>query len=203
MYRLKSLLDNSDHTISSRRSLFHALTRRTVASKESTSGFTIIELLIVIIVVGVLVSIVTVAYGGITRRARDSAVQTELRNFGKTVEIYQAQNGQYPTTVQLTNQGGIRVNKNMYLTGGNNNWYYCISTNGSRFAVGATAEGSRQGYRYDSVDGLQSVSSLYGSTTCPGVDGTTGKPYTGSSAPSGCAWNATTGTCNWQSWIAD
>ena len=173
--------------------------RRVAKYAFSGNGFTIVELLIVIVIIGVLAAIVVVAYSGITRKTRDAAVQSEVKNFGKTVEIYQAQNGAYPTVTQLQSQGGVKVNKSMYATG-SNNWYYCISTDGSRFAVGATAESSRQGYRYDSVDGLQVVSSLYGSSTCPGTDGMAGLPYTGSSAPSGCQWSGT--ACTWQSWIA-
>lgn len=171
-----------------------------MVNKSGQKGFTIVELLIVIVVIGVLAAIVVVAYNGITRSARDSAVQTELKNFGKVVELYKAQNGSYPTTAQLAAQGGVKVNKSMYIAGASNNWHYCVSLDGSRFAVGATAESSRQGYRFDSVDGLQYSAAIWGSTTCPGADGTPSLPYTGASAPSGCAWNVS--TCNWQTWIA-
>ena len=165
--------------------------------KNLQKGFTIVELLIVVVVIGILAAIVTVAYTVISRSARDAAVQAELRNFGSTVEVYQATNGSYPTTAQLSAQGGVRVNKNAYLAGGNNNWYYCVSTDGSRFAVGATTESSRQGYRYDSVDGLEYVAAIWGGTTCPLASG---QPYNGAGISVGCPWSG--GTCNWQSWIA-
>ena len=166
-------------------------------NKSNRAGFTIVELLIVIVVIGILAAIVTVAYTGISRSARDVAVQAELRNFGSTVEVYQATNGSYPTIAQLAAQGGVRVNKNAYLAGNSNNWYYCVSANGSRFVVGATTESSRQGYRYDSVDGLEYVAAIWGSTTCPNASG---QPYYGAGMSVGCAWSG--GTCNWQTWIA-
>ncbi len=165
--------------------------------KSGQKGFTIVELLIVVVVIGILAAIVTVAYTGIQSRARDSAVQSELKGFGKAVEVYHALNGAYPTGSQLASEGGVKVNKAMYLAGNSNNWYYCISTDGSRFAVGATAESSRAGFRYDSVDGLEVNSNVWGATTCPnGV----GDPYEGTGAASGCVWAS--GTCAWQAWIS-
>lgn len=44
------------------------------------SGFTIVELLIVIVVIGVLAAIVVVAYNGITSAARDGKIASDLRN---------------------------------------------------------------------------------------------------------------------------
>ncbi len=171
---------------------------------RKNTGFTLVELIIVIVVIGILAAIILVAYSGITKSARNSAVQSELRSFGKVVEVYQARHGSYPTTAQLAAEGGVKVNKESYLAGASNNWYYCVSTDGSRFAVGATAEGSRHGYRYDSSDGMQEIATLWGASTCPGAgdDGTSSQPYYHAGAESGCRWNATTKTCDWQAWIA-
>ncbi|RYZ85786.1 MAG: prepilin-type N-terminal cleavage/methylation domain-containing protein, partial [Moraxellaceae bacterium] len=43
-----------------------------------TSGFTIVELLIVIVVIGILAAIVIVGYQGVTKRANDTAVRSDL-----------------------------------------------------------------------------------------------------------------------------
>jgi prepilin-type N-terminal cleavage/methylation domain-containing protein len=63
------------------------------------SGFTIVELLIVIVVIGVLAAIVIVAYNGITTGARDSSRMATLTQLQKAIEAYYATNGRYPQVV--------------------------------------------------------------------------------------------------------
>lgn len=64
--------------------------------KKSVSGFTIVELLIVIVVIAILASISVVAFTGIQGRARDSERQSELNGVMKALEMYRAENGGYP-----------------------------------------------------------------------------------------------------------
>ena len=63
---------------------------------KSRSGFTIVELLIVIVVIGILAAITIVAYNGIQNKANDSAVKSDLASIGKKFEIYKVENGVYP-----------------------------------------------------------------------------------------------------------
>lgn len=60
------------------------------------SGFTIVELLIVIVVIAILASIVIVAYNGIQTRAMNTAKHSELMEWNKLYELYKAENGAYP-----------------------------------------------------------------------------------------------------------
>ena len=60
------------------------------------SGFTIVELLIVIVVIAILAAISVVAYNGIQQRARDSDRKTGITNLAKALELYYIDNGQYP-----------------------------------------------------------------------------------------------------------
>lgn len=66
-------------------------------AKREQSGFTIVELLIVVVVIGVLAAIVVVAYNGITQSARDVRVRTAVRQTARLFEAYLAKNGSYPT----------------------------------------------------------------------------------------------------------
>jgi len=62
-------------------------------------GFTIVELLIVIVVIGVLAAISVAAYSGIQGKARDSQRLQDLASIQKALELYKVENGRYPPVV--------------------------------------------------------------------------------------------------------
>lgn len=66
--------------------------------RKSTSGFTIVELLIVIVVIGILAAIVIVAYNGVQARATFAQLQGQLNSINKTLKVYHAEYGSYPVT---------------------------------------------------------------------------------------------------------
>lgn len=59
-------------------------------------GFTIVELLVVIVVIAILAAITIVAYNGVQSRARDAARIQKLTSVAKAIELYYADNGRYP-----------------------------------------------------------------------------------------------------------
>jgi prepilin-type N-terminal cleavage/methylation domain-containing protein len=64
------------------------------------TGFTIVELLIVIVVIAILAAITIVAYNGIRDRAQTSGLQTALAQANKKVLFYAADNADnYPATL--------------------------------------------------------------------------------------------------------
>ncbi len=65
---------------------------------RSSKGFTIVELLIVIIVIAILATLVITAYNGVQAKARDVKRQTDAKSVQKAAEAYYADNGSYPTT---------------------------------------------------------------------------------------------------------
>jgi len=66
--------------------------------KQTHSGFTIVELLIVIVVIAILAAISFVAYNNIQQRARDNMRKADIANLAKGIELYHAANGNYPMT---------------------------------------------------------------------------------------------------------
>jgi prepilin-type N-terminal cleavage/methylation domain-containing protein len=60
------------------------------------SGFTLIELMIVIVIVGILAALAQAGYSRLRLRAEVVSVAAECRNLYTAFEIYAAQNGRYP-----------------------------------------------------------------------------------------------------------
>lgn len=63
---------------------------------RSKTGFTIVELLIVIVVIAILASISVVAYTGFQQRARNTSRISEARQWMTVLDSYKALNGTYP-----------------------------------------------------------------------------------------------------------
>ncbi|HRQ87005.1 MAG TPA: prepilin-type N-terminal cleavage/methylation domain-containing protein, partial [Candidatus Saccharibacteria bacterium] len=66
--------------------------------KRISPAFTIVELLIVIVVIGILVTIMAVAFNGITRDAAVAALQSDIKHASTTLELHKIDNSTYPTT---------------------------------------------------------------------------------------------------------
>lgn len=64
------------------------------------SGFTIVELLIVIVVIAILAAITIVAYNGIATRATNTSMSSSASQVVKVISGYVAEKGAYPATVQ-------------------------------------------------------------------------------------------------------
>ena len=62
-------------------------------------GFTIVELLIVIVVIAILAAITTVVYNGVTRSAHTSSTKSTLRSSANKIMSSYSQNGAYPDTL--------------------------------------------------------------------------------------------------------
>jgi prepilin-type N-terminal cleavage/methylation domain-containing protein len=61
-------------------------------------GFTIVELLIVIVVIGILAAITIIAYTGITSQARQAQLLGNVETYAKALSNYKTLNGDYPYT---------------------------------------------------------------------------------------------------------
>jgi prepilin-type N-terminal cleavage/methylation domain-containing protein len=72
-----------------------------ISFKKNSRGFTIVELLIVIVVIGILAALVVTTYNGIQQKARDTERKTDINAVHGQVEAYNAQNGKYPTLANV------------------------------------------------------------------------------------------------------
>ena len=70
-------------------------------SLKKQKGFTIVELLIVIVVIGILATLVIVTFSGIQQKGRNSQRQTDINAIQSHVEAVYASDGKYPTLANL------------------------------------------------------------------------------------------------------
>jgi general secretion pathway protein G len=81
--------------------------QRLRAFRRNDSGFTLTELLIVIVILGVLAGIVLFAVGGFTGRGETAACKAAMKTTEVAVETYKANNsGKPPGTLQVLVDGG-------------------------------------------------------------------------------------------------
>ncbi len=66
--------------------------------KKKAYGFTIVELLIVIVIIAILAAITLVAYNGITARAEGSRIVSLAKSYVDAFNLYKADNGSFPDT---------------------------------------------------------------------------------------------------------
>jgi prepilin-type N-terminal cleavage/methylation domain-containing protein len=83
--------------------------------KQKQNGFTIVELLIVIVVIAILAAITIVAFNGVQNRAKASAAQSLVSQTVRKILAYSVENsGDYPETLQdagVTNTDGLDYTK--------------------------------------------------------------------------------------------
>jgi len=70
---------------------------------KTQSGFTIVELLIVIVVIGILAAIVIVAFNGVQSRANATSAKSNATTILKKIEAYNSLKSTYPVTATQMN----------------------------------------------------------------------------------------------------
>jgi prepilin-type N-terminal cleavage/methylation domain-containing protein len=136
-------------------------------------GFTIVELLIVIVVIAILAAITIVSYNGIQNRANETAVQSDMRNMANLVEQHAATTGNYPATLEAA---GITmgITRTAIDLGVSNGYFCALSTDASKYAIGFKVKSGSQ-LRYVPCSGFSTYTLPGGlhnsSTVCPALLG--------------------------------
>lgn len=165
---------------------------------RASRGFTLVELLIVIVVIAILATITIVAYNGVQNKAHASALQAEVTQAVTAIKAYGVSNGKLPTTPGDAN---VKADTGTALQ------YYISRPGGLNFCIQATL-GSQTYYATRSVgaqsgnctvtDGLVAEWKLNGNATdtVGGDNGTiTGAvATTGENGVTNNAYNFTSGT---------
>lgn len=133
--------------------------------RDRRRGFTIVELLIVVVVIAILAAITIVAYNGITNRANDSATISTAKQIEKQAILNEAESGQIligePSALSagtraefLSSQGLSALSEKIYVSG------YILSESGDTYYpvdfdidkpgfIRSSTNGSETVYTYD------------------------------------------------------
>jgi prepilin-type N-terminal cleavage/methylation domain-containing protein len=78
--------------------------------KKNNKGFTLIEILIVISIIGLLSAATLIGLGGFRAQGRDARRLSDLRQIQNALELYYANNSVYPTDIYATGAfAGVNV----------------------------------------------------------------------------------------------
>jgi general secretion pathway protein G len=64
--------------------------------RPQRGGFTLVELLLVLVILGVLAAIVVPKFSGRTEQAKEAAAKTQIVNFSTALDAFEVDNGYYP-----------------------------------------------------------------------------------------------------------
>lgn len=120
--------------------------------RSKKGGFTIVELLIVVVVISILAAITIVGYNGIQNRARISLIQSNLSNASKQMELASIDSVSYPTAFPVA----FKASDGLVMS---------LSENGSSYCINAEykASSSASLWYFDPSDGVSKEG------TCPGA----------------------------------
>lgn len=79
--------------------------------KNSRAGFTLVEILLVVAILGILAGVAVVSLKGRTKSASVQATRTSIQAIGTAIDTYEVDNGIYPQSLQ-----------SLLTKGNENNW---------------------------------------------------------------------------------
>jgi type IV pilus assembly protein PilA len=146
-------------------------TRSRSTRRIQDDGFTLVEVLLVMIIIGVLAAIAIPLYLSQRQKGYDTSVKSDLRTYSRELETYSTDRASYPPVTEFGQASGgvltvgtgttIRVSKS-------NTFGYFLNTGKTAFClVGINARGTRPWEFISTQGGLQPSSTFAASTTLP------------------------------------
>jgi type IV pilus assembly protein PilA len=106
-------------------------------NKKGEEGFTLIELIVVIAILGFLLAIAIPRYNTSRARAAVNASAANLKNLANAVELYATENNMatYPDTADLASLVSTYMPSGVPNSPGRGNYSYAASTDGSGYTI--------------------------------------------------------------------
>ena len=137
--------------------------------KKTLKGYTLIEMLMVVAIIGVLASSILIGLGSARSKARDARRITDLKSSQTALELYYSKYGVYPSRVPGSNETwewsdlvnvltssetGLKISKIPKDPLNNTEYVYKYATDGQNYVLGAKLETKDQSLD-DDLDGSQ------------------------------------------------
>jgi prepilin-type N-terminal cleavage/methylation domain-containing protein len=141
-------------------------------NRVTSKAFTIVELMIVIVVIGILAAITVVGYNGVINNANDKSVQTDLAKIEDAIKVFNLDNNFYPSSLNdisvamakstiALSRGSYNVDTTVIA---NHNIDYCYSGVGTGYTVIAMSKSKNIFYTSDSSGGVKKYAGSWTST---------------------------------------
>ena len=121
-------------------------TTRPGASQREDSGFTLVELLVVVIIIGVLAAIAIPVFLNQRQKGYDAHAQSDLRNMANAEETYLTDYFVYTSDITALETQGFRRSINV-------NAWTAVPTADARYVLTACSQSGKK-WQYDSAAGL-------------------------------------------------
>lgn len=136
--------------------------------KNKSNGFTIVELVISMVVIGILATIMFISYGGIIKKVATESLKSDLLNATSKLLKFKANHAVYPVTISCSIQDS---KTNLCIKGSTSDtaFTYNVNTNASPDTFGLTAyRGTDPDLSYRTANGSEPIACPAGYIVVPG-----------------------------------
>ena len=167
------------------------------------TGFTVVEMAVAILIVGIITAVSYVSYTNIQATARNAEASEQLAGFNRALVRYKANHGSYPSsTANLVDEYAVSFTTDLFSTDTYYNLLYCTSAPYGSYALTAITRNGKQIYIKNNGAPAEYTGSLTwtennGSGICESV-------LTGSAPAGPAGWRESgESPAGWRPWVND